>query len=114
MRKMTLALFAVLLVPGIGLSRPAPRPAAGAKTFVGYISDSMCGLHHMMKGVSDTQCTLECVKMGAKFVLADHANGKVYELSDQKDPRKFAGKKVRVKGSLKGKMIEVSSIEAAT
>lgn len=73
----------------------------------------MCGFKHMMAGASDAKCTTECVKMGAKYVLADRADGKVYELSDQKTPEKFAGKKVEVKGSLRGKLIVVSSIKAA-
>ena len=31
---------------------------AGTQTFVGNISDSMCGLKHMMPGKSDKECTL--------------------------------------------------------
>ncbi len=114
MKKTAALIFSFLLAAGMAFAGSAPRPASETgKTFVGYISDSMCGLKHMMAGVSDAKCTLECVKMGAKYVLADHANGKVYGLSDQKAPEKFAGKKVEVKGSLHGKEIMVSSIKAA-
>lgn len=83
------------------------------QTFVGNISDAMCGLKHGMEGKTDAECTLGCVKMGSKFVLADTAAQKVYQLSDQKKPEAFAGKKVKVTGTLKGDTIEVSSIEAA-
>ena len=86
---------------------------AGTKTFVGNISDSMCGLKHMMPGQSDKDCTLECIKAGSKYVLADVVNGKVYQLSDQKKPEEFAGQKVKVTGTLKGDMISVSAIEPA-
>lgn len=82
------------------------------QTFVGNVSDSMCGLKHMA-GKSDKECTLECVKNGSKLALADTASRKVYELSDQVKAKDFAGQKVKVTGTLKGKTIEVASIEAA-
>ena len=90
-------------------------PAKGSdkpKTFVGSISDSMCGLKHMMPG-GDKECTLKCVSGGNKFVLADTQHKKVYELSDQERPKEFAGQKVKVTGTLSGDTISVSSIEAA-
>jgi hypothetical protein len=99
------------LALGVGLSLATPRKAA-SRTFVGDISDSMCGLKHMMPGGAK-QCTEECVKNGAKYVLADHAAGKVYKLSDQQKPKQFAGEKVRVTGTLRGDTILVTSISAA-
>lgn len=96
-----------------GLATAAAASAAKQKTFTGSISDSMCGLKHMMPGQSDAECTLECVKGGSKFILADPESKKVYELSDQEKPKAFAGQKVKVTGTLKGKEINVSSIEAA-
>lgn len=104
-----IALWSVLVVLAAGMAMAAP---AAQKTFVGNISDSMCGLKHMMPG-GDKACTLECVKNGAKFVLADEANKKVYQLSDQDKAKNFAGAKVKVTGTLKGDTIEVSSIAAA-
>jgi hypothetical protein len=91
----------------------AGNAKAAAKTFVGNISDSMCGLKHMMPGKSDKECTLECVKAGSKYVLADPASGKVYQLSDQKKPEEFAGQKVKVTGTIKGDTINVTAIEPA-
>jgi len=89
-------------------------PKAGTKTFVGNVSDSMCGLKHIMPGKTDKECTLECVKAGSKYVLADPATGKVYQLSDQKKPEEFAGQKVKVTGTLKGDTITVTAIEPAS
>lgn len=107
--KRTLMLgMAILLAAGIAMASPKET----GKTFTGNISDSMCGLKHMMPG-GDKACTIECVKGGSKYVLADPASGKVYELSDQKKPEAFAGEKVKVTGTLKGKVITVTSIEAA-
>jgi hypothetical protein len=110
MRRITIYVFAFLLAASLGLAATAK---AAARTFVGNISDSMCGLKHMMPGQSDKDCTLECVKAGSKYVLADVANGKVYQLSDQKKPAEFAGQKVKVTGTLKGDTISVTTIEAA-
>jgi hypothetical protein len=110
MRKITYLGFTLLLAANLSFAGAAQ---AGAKTFVGNISDSMCGLKHMMPGKSDKECTLECVKAGSKYVLADLANGKVYQLSDQKKPEEFAGQRVKVTGRLKGDTICVTAIEPA-
>jgi hypothetical protein len=67
----------------------------------------------MMPGKSDKECTLECVKAGSKYVLADVDHGKVYQLNDQKKPEEFAGQRVRVTGTLKGDTITVTAIEPA-
>lgn len=104
--------LAVVFFLAMGISLAAPKPAAAKKTFVGYISDSMCGLSHMMPG-DDKKCTLECVKNGSTFVLADRANDKLYNLSDQDKPRDFAGQKVTVTGTLSGNTIKVVSMAAA-
>ncbi len=82
----------------------------GRRAFTGSISDSACGLHHMMGGTPAKQCTLRCVEMGAKFVLVDEARQKVYALSDQTKAKAYAGQKVRVIGTLKGSGIEVAAI----
>ena len=102
----------VALLLGANLSF-AGTAKAETKTFVGNISDSMCGLKHMMPGESDKECTLDCVKAGSKYVLADVADGKVYQLSDQKKPAEFAGQRVKVTGTLKGDAINVTAIEPA-
>jgi hypothetical protein len=110
MRKITY--LGITLLLGANLSFTG-TVKVGTKTFIGNISDSMCGLKHMMPGKSDRECTLECVKAGSKFVLADVASGKVYQLSDQKKPQEFAGEKVKVTGILKGDTISVTAIEPA-
>ncbi len=104
--------FCFVAVFAASLAFAVPKAAKDQKTFVGEIGDSMCGLKHMMGG-NAKECTLECVKAGSKFILADTAAGRVYDLSDQAKARDFAGQKVKVTGTLKGKTIEVASIEAA-
>jgi hypothetical protein len=85
--------------------------------FTGTITDSMCATadHSSMKmGPTDADCTIACVRShGAEFVLWDGKSA--YNLSDQKSPEKFAGKKATVMGTLNAKTmtIQVDSIAAA-
>jgi hypothetical protein len=88
----------------------------GKPTFTGVITDDMCpkGDHSVMQmGPTDAECVLACVDIhGSLFVLWDGKN--LYTLSDQRTPKKFAAKKVRVTGTLddKTKTIQVESITA--
>ena len=50
-------------------AQKAKAKASAPKTFIGYISDSSCGLQHMA-GMNEKDCTLMCAKNG-EFVLAD-------------------------------------------
>ncbi|MGH9430315.1 MAG: hypothetical protein ACRD3T_02100 [Terriglobia bacterium] len=111
MRKAILPLAFILLMAMPVLA--APTPSGPNTTFVGNISDSMCGLKHMMAGKTPKECTDECVKMGAKYVLADEAAHKVYNLTDQGKAKPFAGRKVRVSGTLNGDTIQVKAITGA-
>ncbi len=100
------------------------------KTFSGEIFDSQCakeGSHAMMlkkAGMGDkdpndpmakNMCAVKCVSMGGKYVLYDAASKTVYELDDQNKPAEFAGKKVKVTGTLDEatKTIHVTGIKAA-
>jgi uncharacterized protein YaeQ len=89
--------------------------AAGApETITGVITDTMCGAKHgMMKGQPDDECVRMCVKGARDYALYD--GQKVWKLSDQKTPAKFAAKRVKVIGVAdeKNMTIKVSSIEAA-
>src|SRR5579871_5663457 len=91
--------------------------AADQKTFLGTITDNMCakGDHSQMRmGSDDAECAIACVAShGASYVLYD--GKQIYSLNDQEKPEKFAGKRVRIIGTLdsKGTTIRVQSIAAA-
>jgi hypothetical protein len=112
---LSLAIAAILSAPFIIAAQSQsmkPKPEANASaehTYVGEISDSMCGVKHMMPGGAK-QCTLECVKRGAKYVLV--TGGKVLDISNQRfaDLEKNAGDHVRVTGKLTGDSIMISRI----
>ncbi len=86
---------------------------AAAAEFHGVITDSMCGLDHKHMNISpDSKCVLECRKMSdIKYVLAD--GKKMYKLSDQETPGKFAAQRVKITGTLYEKtgIIKVDRIE---
>jgi len=96
------------------LALAALSAAPPTQTFIGTITDSMCGnAGHagMRMGPTDAECTIACIDAhGAVYVLYD---GKaVYTLSDQQRPAQFAGRRVKVVGTLdaKTKTIQVKSI----
>jgi nitrogen fixation protein FixH len=102
---------------GLVLALGLMTAAAAEHTWTGKISDSMCGANHQ-KGaehgamaMSDHDCTLACVKNGAKFVFV--SGGKVYKIENQDfaNLTEHAGHTVQLKGDLKGDTIMVSSIE---
>ncbi|HVJ07250.1 MAG TPA: hypothetical protein VM554_02615 [Acidisarcina sp.] len=79
----------------------------------GVVTDSMCGMHHMIQNVTPAECTRRCVKDGSTYALA--VNGKVYALKAQGTNvsfDKFAGQTATVKGQVNGTTILVKSITA--
>jgi len=87
------------------------------QTFTGVITDSECprGDHSAMQmGPNDAACTVACVEdHGGSYLLFDGSHA--YNLTDQKTPKTFAGKKVTVTGTLDSKTatIHVDSMVAA-
>jgi hypothetical protein len=90
--------------------------ADGSKTYVGVITDTMCaGNHAAMKVTPDAKCVKDCVRDSTTFQYALVDGAKVYKLSDQDTPAKFAGARVRVTGVLytKTNILKVERIEMA-
>jgi hypothetical protein len=91
---------------------------AGAATMTmnGMISDSECGMSHAkMKDakMSDKDCTLACVKAGAKFVFV--SDGKVYKIANQNLAAltQHAAETVSLTGDVNGDTITVSKVTAS-
>jgi Protein of unknown function (DUF5818) len=88
----------------------------GKATFTGVITDDGCaGVGHtrMRMGPTDAECTLACIDAhDSAYVLEDGKD--VFRLSDQKTPKEFAGRRVRVTGTLDAatKTIQVDAIAA--
>ena len=85
--------------------------------YSGVITDTMCGMDHASMGVKpDAECVRQCVKSGGgRWKYALLSNGKLYLLSDQQTPERFAAKKVVVTGELfeKTGVLRADKIEEA-
>jgi hypothetical protein len=110
------ALAAVLAAAAVPALAAQQKTAPADQTWVGNISDSMCGKSHGANGgtvAKDHDCTVTCVKGGGQYVLV--VGDKIYKIADQKMAalEQQAGHKVDVTGTLKGDTITVTKIVAA-
>lgn len=98
------------------LAAAALAAAASQQTFVGVITDTMCGADHKAMHISpESKCVRDCVRMDKKVKYALYDGKNVYTLSDQQTPEAFAAQKVKITGKLfeKTKILQVDKIEAA-
>src|SRR5713226_5080610 len=88
------------------LATPGPPVAA---TFTGVITDSSCGARHLRNSnLSPADCTRECVRKGAKYILVD--GDRRYNLTGADDVLALlAGTRANVIGIRDGGSIAVSS-----
>jgi hypothetical protein len=125
MQKVAVVIVSVLALASLGPALPRPGGAAGDATevFKGEIMDDMCAksgshteMQKMMKSMGNDAktCTVECVKLGGKYVLYDGASKTSYQLDPQDKAKDFAGQKVKVTGTSDGGTIHVKSIEPAS
>lgn len=105
--KMRVAVASLLMAFGAALA------VAATDTWSGYIADSKCGAQAAHEGARE--CTLKCVREGAKYVFVDDTGKKVYPIADRDQGKvaAHAGHHVTIKGSLEGDTINLSSIEMA-
>jgi hypothetical protein len=104
------------------LALPLCAGQSGLQVFTGEVMDSLCaknGSHDEMMdemksmGRDKATCTQKCIQLGGKYVLYDAAKKTVYNLDDPDKVEAFAGRKVRVSGTLEKNKIRVSSVQAA-
>jgi hypothetical protein len=94
----------------------AAAPAQESKPYTGVITDTMCGRSHKGMNVApESKCVKECVGDGKTYKFALLSGAKIYTLSDQETPAKFAAQRVVVTGVLYEKtgILKVESIQAA-
>lgn len=84
---------------------------AGDASLTGYITDSKCGAKAAHEGA--TECTVKCIKEGAKYVFVSDTDKKVYAIADPDKVAAHAGHHVTVKGSVEGDTLTVDSIDMA-
>jgi hypothetical protein len=103
MSKRLLMLVVALMVSGC--------MAMAAESWTGTVSDSNCGLKHSEPSAAAAKCVAGCVAKGAKYVLV--SKGKVYSVEPQDKFADFAGKSVKVTGTMEGDSITAESVMAA-
>jgi hypothetical protein len=94
-----------------GFTAAFARPHSGAVgkpvSLDGIVTDSMCGVKHMMSG-DDAKCIRSCIKNGSHFALV--VDQKVYALSGKDEELdKLAGQKIALTG-----VMDVSDIIQVT
>ena len=95
-----------------GMLFAAAMTMAADGTWTGYITDSKCGAKAAHEG--SRECTISCVKGGAKYVFVNDADKKVYVVDAQNKVADHAGHHVTVKGTVDGDTLKLESIEMAT
>jgi hypothetical protein len=103
-RKATIAFGLFTALSTADLATAAPQ------TLTGVVTDDMCGKKHtMMPGKTDGECIRACVKAGSKYSLL--VGDKIYVLMGNSNSfDRYAGKKVRVSGDMRGTVIAVRAI----
>ena len=93
---------------------------AQSQTLSGEIMDDLCakdksheGMMEQMKdmGRDPVACTKKCVDMGAHYVLYDRQKDVVYKIDNQEKAEPFAGKLVRVSGTVQKNKLKIDTIE---
>ena len=117
MKRLALGFAAIIMFLAVAWASPKNE------TFTGEIMDSKCskmnGHAEMTKNHetihTEKECTLFCVKHGAKFVLFNAINKMTYQLDDQDKLSQFAGASVTVTGTLddSNKTIHVADIKSS-
>lgn len=100
----------------LGLSLGFGAAAQDKRSYTGVITDTMCGATHNMGITPDDKCVRECVRSDPKkWKYALRVGTEVYALSDQQSPSAWAGRRVKVTGTLypKTKILNLLKIEAA-
>jgi len=87
-----------------------PNSAAPQPTFSGVITDSQCGARHPeSSGKSPAECTLACVRNGARYSLVN--GDKKYALDGNADELgHWAGQRATISGTRSGDMIRVTAV----
>lgn len=100
--------FLMLLLLAAGMSSAASK----MQTFVGEVSDAMCGAKHMM--ADKAECTRACVVKGSKYALVTSDKVLLLETSNKTaldELNSVAGAQAKIIGTVDGDTIKVSKVE---
>ena len=105
MKKFVLATFLVASVGSV---------AAVADQMTGYISESGCGAKHSTVSAANTKCVETCLKnKGTDPVLVSEGKVMKFDADSKEKAKAFAGKNVKIDGTMDGDMVKITSIDKA-
>lgn len=84
-----------------------------AEDLTGYISDAHCGAKHDAVSDANTKCIDGCMKHGSAPVLVKDGKVMQFDKDSQEKAAAYAGKDVKIDGSVSGDTVTISSIQAA-
>jgi len=96
------------------------QTGSASQTFSGEITDDLCAKYkshdkmmQQMKSMTKdpATCTKKCIQLGAHLVLYDRQKDAIYKLDNPQKAEPFAGKAVRISGTLEKNKIKIASIE---
>jgi hypothetical protein len=96
--------------PANAAAAEEPNTAASQPAFSGVITDSQCGARHAEgSDKSPAECTLACIRNGAKYSLVD--GDKRFTLDGNPDELShWAGQRATIAGTRSGDTIKVTSV----
>ncbi|HYL61287.1 MAG TPA: DUF5818 domain-containing protein [Candidatus Methylomirabilis sp.] len=101
--RFTIGMTAILFTAALAI--------AADGTWTGWISDSKCGVKAAHDGARE--CTVKCVKEGAKYVFVNDEDKKVYAIDAQDKVADHAGHHVKLTGTVEGDTLKLTSIDMA-
>lgn len=103
MRQMV-GLVVLLFVSSLVMSAEEKDKAAGME-MTGVVCNSKC----VKQDADKASCDANCNNKGGEVVFIDD-QGKSFKIANQKMAKSHAGKKVKMKGKMKGEMLDPSQI----
>jgi hypothetical protein len=119
-RTLNICLIPLLISCCLGIAEAGQPAATPVQNFSGEIMDDLCAknkshdkMMEQMKSMTNDPavCTKKCVQLGAHYVLYDRQKDTVYRLENPDKAEPFAGKTVRISGTLEKNKIKIANIE---
>lgn len=117
MKTLNTCLITFLMTCCLGIA----QAGSATQTFTGEIMDDLCAKYkshdkmmQQMKSMTKDPavCTKKCIQLGAHYVLYDRQKDAIYKLDNPQKAEPFAGKAVRISGTLEKNKIKIANIEA--
>ena len=83
---------------------------AFGEDITGYVSESHCGVKHDSVSEANSKCIEGCLKKGSDPVLVKDGKVMTFDAASKDKAKTFAGKNVKIDGSVQDSVVTISSI----